>query len=155
MNLNSIFNNDFEDFIKSLINNEVKYLIVGGYSVIVHGYPRTTGDLDVWVENSEDNFIRLTKAFSEFGLPTNAISFEDFSNPENKDVFTFGRPPLAIDILTKVKGINFIEAYKASKLITLNHMEVRIIGLPDLIKAKKASGRYKDLDDLENLPPEN
>ncbi len=148
---NNILNEDFQDFIKCLNIEEVRYLLVGGYSVIIYGYRRTTGDIDIWVEPTKENFQLLLKAFSEFGLPTNAIAEENFLDNENQDVFTFGRPPIAIDILTKVKGIEFSDSFEKSEIHTLNDIPVRVINLNQLKAAKKAAGRYKDLDDLNNL----
>jgi hypothetical protein len=147
----NILNEDFQDFIKALNSEKVRYILVGGYSVIVYGYHRTTGDMDIWVEPSHNNYNLLIKSFSKFGFPTNAITIENFLNTQDQDVFTFGRPPMAIDILTKVKGLEFTESYDLSEIYTINDIPVRVIHLNHLKQAKKAAGRYKDLDDLNNL----
>lgn len=146
-----VFQDDFFEFLKELVNTQVEFLLVGGYAVILHGYPRTTGDMDIWVRCTEENYLRLLEAFGKFGLPTNAISLKDFLNPESTDVFTFGRPPMAIDILTTVKGLDFELAFHNKENLKLGDFEIPVISLNDLQKAKRAAGRFKDLDDLENL----
>jgi predicted nucleotidyltransferase len=146
-----IFNDDFRDFILALNKNNVKYVLVGGYSVIIYGYRRATGDMDILVEHSEENYNRLVSAFKDFGMPIFDMTLDSFLIGEN-DVYTFGRPPVAIDILTKMKGVSFIDAYNESTDVDVEGLTVRVIHINHLILAKKASGRHKDLDDLENLP---
>jgi hypothetical protein len=147
----NILNEDFQYFIKALNSEKVRYILVGGYSLIIHGYHRTTGDMDIWVEPSANNYNLLIRSFSKFGLPTHAISLENFLNTLDQDVFTFGGPPMAIDILTKVKGSDFAESYNLSEIHNINDIPVRVIHLNHLKQAKKAAGRFKDLDDLSNL----
>lgn len=148
-----IFNEDFRDFIDALNRHQVEYLLVGGYAVILHGYRRSTGDMDVWVNITLENHKRLLKAFLDFGLPTLDISEDNFLKNDEMDVFSFGTPPVCIEILKKVKGCNFDEAFSKSRLFYENGLEIRFIHLNTLIEAKKASGRYKDLDDIEKLSP--
>lgn len=148
----NVFNVDFQDFIRELNNHEVEYILVGAYSVILHGYARTTGDMDIWVNPTTENYQRLIKAFNQFGLPIFDMTLKKFLQTEVYDVFTFGRPPVCIEILTKVEGLDFETAYKGSKWFEIDkQLFVRSLQLSDLIKAKKAAGRAKDLDDLENL----
>lgn len=147
----NVFNDDFKDFIESLSKFQVEYILIGGYAVILHGYNRTTGDLDIWVNPTETNYGKLIKAFSYFGFPTEAIDLNRFLKVENYNVFTFGRPPMAIDIVTKIQGVEFSEAIPNVKDVEIQGIIVRLLGFSDLVKTKKASGRYKDLDDLENL----
>lgn len=147
--MGNIFNDDFRDFIKALNDAEVQYLLVGGYAVIIHGYRRTTGDMDIWVKADEENYGKLMTSFALFGLPI--ISKMDFLNNADKDVFSFGRPPVSIDIMTKVKGCDFDEAYLLSQVYVEDNLPIRFIHLRTLLQAKKASGRYKDLDDIEKL----
>jgi predicted nucleotidyltransferase len=146
-----IFRKDFQDFIQSLNDTNVEYLLVGGYSVILHGYPRTTGDLDVWVNRTSDNYKKLANAFRLFGMPTFDMTEVKFLNDINCDVFSFGRPPLAIDIITDLKGLQFDEALAASKKIEIDDIEIQLIHYNHLIAAKKAAGRPKDWNDIENL----
>ena len=149
--MSNIFNDDFRDFISALNEYDVKYLLVGGYAVILNGYRRTTGDMDIWVEVSSENHKKLTQAYLSFGLSTSDISRENFLNNEAIEVFTYGMPPVSIDIMKTVKGCNFEEAYNESQIFEENGLEIRFIHLNTLIQAKTASGRYKDLDDLEKL----
>ncbi len=147
----NIFNEDFRDFIDALNKQEVEYLLVGGYAVILNGYRRSTGDMDVWVNVTAENHKKLLKAYLAFGLPTSDISEENFLLNDEMDVFTYGTPPVCIEILKKVKGCDFNEAYKISKIYDENGLQIRVVHINTLIKAKTASGRYKDLDDIEKL----
>jgi hypothetical protein len=149
----NIFNDDFKDFILYLNQNEVEYIIVGGYAVIIRGYSRSTGDIDIWVNKTEENFIKLQKAIMSFGLLEIAVKKEEFFS-DNFVVFAFGKPPYAIKIMTAVKGLDFISTYNNSTIEQVNDTPVRIIHLQNLIQAKKAAGRNKDLNDIENLPSE-
>ncbi len=147
----NIFNEDFRDFISALNMYEVEYLLVGGYAVILHGYRRSTGDMDIWVNVTPENHKRLIKAFLSFGLPSSDISEGNFLRNDEMDVFSYGIPPVCIEILKKVKGCDFDEAYKISKQYDEKGLQIRFIHVNTLIEAKKASGRYKDLDDIEKL----
>ena len=109
--MGNIFNPDFRDFLEALRQCQVRYVLVGGYSVILHGYSRTTGDLDIWVEKTPENYARLVQAFHTFGMPTFDMTADNFLNRPEFDVFTFGRPPVAIDVMTSMKGLDFAEAY--------------------------------------------
>ncbi|MBX9892698.1 MAG: hypothetical protein K2Y12_10295 [Chitinophagaceae bacterium] len=149
----NIFNSDFRDFLQALNDQEVRYLLVGGYSVILHGYPRTTGDMDLWVERTAENYHRITAAFAQFGMTVFDMTQENFLAHPVWDVFTFGNPPVAIDIMTKLSGLEFSEAYLKSVIFEDDNLSIRTIHKNDLIDAKKASGRPKDLNDLENLLP--
>lgn len=106
--MGNIFNTDFQDFLKCLNKVAVEYMLVGGYAVILYGYHRTTGDMDIWVNPTECNYNKLMQAFISFGLPTTAISLRDFIDNEDFEVFTFGRPPVSIDLMTQVKGLDFV-----------------------------------------------
>ncbi len=146
----NIFNEDFQDFIQYLNKFEVEYMLVGGYAVIVRGYSRSTGDMDIWVNKTEINFQRLQLAMQSFGLPSVAIPVQKFLSDEY-DVFAFGKPPYAIEIMTAVKGLDFIPAYQSSTIEMIDNIPVRVIHLNQLIEAKKAAGRNKDMNDIENL----
>lgn len=146
----NIFNEDFQDFIQALNKFDVEYMLVGGYAVIIRGYSRSTGDMDIWVNRTEVNFQKLQYAIQEFGLPSMAIPVQKFLSDEY-DVFAFGKPPYAIEIMTAVKGLNFDAAYQTSTIEVVDEVPVRIIHLNQLIEAKKAAGRNKDLNDIENL----
>jgi hypothetical protein len=146
-----VFNDDFRDFIQALNNNSVEYILVGGYAVILHGYRRVTGDMDIWVNRTKENYSRLTKAFDEFGLPVFDMTEKKFLDADTADVFSFGRPPVSIDILTKLKGVEFDDASSQAMQFDENGLVIRFIHLNNLIEAKKAAGRHKDLDDIEKL----
>ena len=146
-----LFNKDFIDFLHCWNDASVDSILVGGYAVVLHGYNRTTGDMDIWVAPTPGNFRKLRQALSAFGLPTDAISESAFLSTEDQDVFTFGRPPVAIDILTQVKGLSFTEAFAQAEAILIDGAPVHLLHLNDLKAAKRAAGRHKDLDDLENL----
>jgi len=149
--MGNIFNSDFRDFIASLNKNGVKYILVGGYSVILHGYSRTTGDMDLWVERSEENYLKIKSAFQDFGMPVFDMTKENFMSHPVWDVFTFGVPPVAIDIMIKLEGFNFEEVYERAITFDDDNLEIRVIHKNDLIAAKQKAGRSKDLNDLENL----
>jgi hypothetical protein len=146
-----IFNEDFQDFIELLNKHDVEYMLVGGYAVIIRGYSRSTGDMDIWVNKTEANFLKLFQTIIEFGLPVEAIPKDQFFSTQY-DVFAFGKPPCAIEIMTAVKGVSFNEAFNLSTLELVDEIPVRVIHLNHLIEAKKAAGRNKDLNDIENLP---
>ena len=149
--MGNIFNQDFQDFIKALEQNKVKYVLVGGYSVILHGYSRTTGDLDIWVEKTKENFQLLTNAFHSFGMSMFDMTENNFLHNPNFDVFTFGRPPVSIDIITQLKGCVFENVYQNSSIVEVDNLLVRLIHINDLLHAKKSANRPKDNDDIQHL----
>src|SRR6187431_857894 len=110
--MSKIFYSDFREFLQALISSKVKFLLVGGYAVVFHGYPRMTGDIDVWVERSEENYAALQDAFKKFKMPLFDMTSENFLKNEKLDVFRFGRNPIAIDIMTKMSNFDFNEYYK-------------------------------------------
>lgn len=151
--MGNIFKEDFRDFINCLNDYDVKYILVGGYSVILHGYTRTTGDMDIWVKRTLLNYNRIKMAFLHFGMPVFDMTEDAFLNNNELDVFTFGRAPTLIDMMVAVKGMDFDECYNNSVFFEEDGLQVRTIHLTNLIAAKKASGRAKDINDLENLIP--
>ncbi|MDX2046342.1 MAG: nucleotidyltransferase [Chitinophagaceae bacterium] len=146
-----LFNPDFRDFLKALHKHQVDYLLVGGYAVIIHGYERVTADMDIWVKCNADNYNKLNMAFHSFGMPVFDMTLNNFLDTEKWDVFRFGRKPVAIDIMTRVKGLDFDEAFQKSSLVNIDDTEIRLIHYEHLIIAKKKAGRAKDIQDLENL----
>ena len=149
--MGNVFNKDFRDFLEALNNNDVSYILVGGFSVILHGHSRVTGDMDIWVEKTEDNYKKILIAFHQFGLAIFDMTKENFLHHESWDVFRFGKNPTAIDIMTKVKGLEFKKCYTNSSIVDVERIKVRLINYNDLIKAKKASSRNKDLGDIDAL----
>lgn len=146
--MHNLFNIDFLDFLKLLDKHKVDYLLVGGYAVILHGYARSTGDLDLWIKQTPENYTNLKKAYTDFGAPI--FSIEDFES-EKFDVWGIGVEPRKIEILTKVSGLNFVESIKNCRWLELENLSVPYIDFEDLIKNKLATGRYKDLADIEQL----
>ena len=147
----NIFHEDFRDFINALNEADVRYILVGGYSVVLHGYSRTTGDMDLWMERTSENYERIIKAFQIFGMPLFDMTESNFLSHPIWDVFTFGTPPVAIDIMVKIEGLNFEEVFKKAVYFEDDELKIRTINRNDLIAAKKIAGRAKDINDLENL----
>lgn len=149
--MGNILNEDFVDLLITFNKYKVDYILVGDYAVIYHGYNRTTGDLDLWVHPSSENYRRIMLAFREFGLSPLNMTESLFLNSDENNVFTFGRPPVCVDILTQVKGLDFHETHSKASLVRFDGLEVMMIDIRDLKNAKRAAGRPKDLDDLEHL----
>lgn len=149
--MKNIFNEDFVDFIQALNNNQVEYILIGGYAVIIHGYNRTTGDMDIWLNRTKENYGRIVNSFIEFGMPIFDMTEQNFLYNNKFDVFSFGVPPISIDLLNKVKGLDFNDSLKKAEIHSFGAFEIKVLHIDDLIKAKKASNRPKDQDDIENL----
>ena len=144
-----MFSQDFREFIELLIKNKAEYLIVGGYAVGVHGHPRYTGDLDIWLNPTSQNAELILKSVNEFGFSSFNLSRSDFTKPGN--VIQLGYPPLRIDLLTEIDGVTFDECYINRKEVTIENLLVNFIGYNDLLKNKKQTGRPRDMDDIDNL----
>lgn len=142
---------DFKEFLRSLNSKKVEYLVIGGYAVGYHGYPRATVDLDVWVAISPQNAERIVEALREFGFGDTALKPSFFLEP--KKVTRMGVVPLRIEILTTVSGVSFDECYSRRVVDQIDGVSVTIIRRDDLIANKKASGRPKDLNDLQKINP--
>lgn len=142
-------NLDFLDLLRAFIAHEVRFLIVGAYALALHGRPRATGDLDVWVDPTPDNAARVVGALAAFGAPMEQVSEADFSSPGV--VLQLGVAPARIDILTALTGITFEEAWQGRVREALGGVPVEFIGRESFIKNKRATGRIKDLADIEGL----
>jgi hypothetical protein len=142
--------NDFKDFLKLLNANRVEYLLIGGYAVGYHGYPRATGDMDVWVAVNPENADRIVVALKQFGFAVPELSAELFLR--QNQIVRMGLPPVRIELTTTISGVEFQECYAAKVVAELDGIKVNLIDLKHLKINKRASGRYKDLNDLENLP---
>jgi predicted nucleotidyltransferase len=149
--MGNILNEDFSEFLRCLNKANVEYVLVGDYAVIYHGYNRTTGDLDIWVNPTSGNYRKLLSAFEMFDLPVFDMSEEKFLRVADYDVFTFGRPPVSIDIITKATGLTFDETFRNSSMQNFDGIEIRMIDIRDLIRAKKTVNRPKDQDDVQHL----
>ena len=146
MNLNE----DFKEFVQLLNKNKAEYLVVGGYAVAMHGYPRYTGDIDFWINSNSENAQRIIQALLEFGFGSVDISLEDLTEPDN--VIQLGYPPNRIDILTSVTGLEFENCWKEKVEVVFENEKINFISLHHLKINKKETGRTQDKLDLENLP---
>lgn len=144
------FPEDFRDFLRLLGKHGVEYLLIGGYAVGYHGFPRTTLDMDIWVAINPDNANRLVRVLKEFGFSPEEVSPTLFESPEG--IIRMGVPPLRLELLKEVDGVEFGSCFERRVVDTLDGIEVSIISLRDLRTNKAASARHKDLADLENLP---
>jgi predicted nucleotidyltransferase len=140
---------DFCDILLIFNEENVQYLVVGGFATILHGYTRVTKDIDLLVWPNKENAIRVIKALENFGAPMINISAEDFE--KEGTVFQIGVAPIRIDIITQIVEINFEEAYQNAQIIEINGLKIPLISIPDLIRNKKAAGRGQDLVDVEHL----
>jgi predicted nucleotidyltransferase len=141
---------DFEDFVKLLNKHAVDYMVVGGYALALHGKPRHTGDLDIWVAVSEENATKLLKVVNEFGMASLGFEKEDFLKPGY--ISQIGRPPLRIDILNSIDGVSFKEAVSDMRQMQLEEdLTINYIGLNDFLTNKQASGRKQDLADIKEI----
>jgi len=144
-----MINKDFKEFIGLLNKNRVRYLVVGGYALAFHGFPRYTKDIDFWIWVNEENAKNLVKTLEEFGFSALELQEDDFLTPGY--VVQLGQPPARIDLLTSVTGLRFEECYESRAHINIQGSEIDFIDLESFKKNKKAVGRYQDLADLENL----
>ena len=140
---------DLRDLLKAFIDHDVQFLIVGGYALAVHGHPRATGDLDVWLECSEANASRAYEALRVFGAPLQDLQVEDLSTPGT--VYQIGLPPVRIDILTRITGVEFEAAWGDRLDTEIDGLRVPVIGREALLANKRALGRTRDLADVEML----
>ena len=141
---------DFKEFLKLLNSNSVEYLLIGGYAVGVYGYVRATNDLDVWIDRTAENAVRIERAIREFGFAAAELTSGLFLAPNN--VVRMGVPPIRIEILTSISGVEFEPCYAEREMVRIEDVLVPLISLARLRQNKAASGRAKDLADLESLP---
>ena len=144
-----MLNKDYREMLQCLLEEKVRFLLVGAYALAVHGFPRATKDIYFFVWATRENAANLVRALARFGAPLDGISESDFSTPGV--VFQIGNSPRRIDILTNISGIEFDHAYANRKNIFLEGLEIPVISVSDLIANKRASGRSQDLADVEKL----
>jgi len=144
-----IFEKDFIDFIELLNIHQVEYMVVGAHALAFHGRPRHTGDLDIWIKPSLANAQKMVDVLKDFGFDSLGLTKEDFLK-ENY-VTQLGYPPLRIDILNAISGVNFDEAFKGRILGENEDLTISFINIADFIANKQASGRAKDLGDIDAL----
>lgn len=141
---------DFKIFLKLLKANEVEYLLVGGYAVGYYGYPRPTGDMDIWISRTSENAKKVCSVLKDFGFASPELTEELFTL--EKSIVRMGIPPFKLEIITYIDGVKFDKCFAEKVLVTIDGIEINLISLENLKINKQASGRFKALNDLENLP---
>ena len=142
-------NPDFVEMLSALSDAGAEFLIVGAHALAVHGRPRATGDLDIWIQPTPENASRVWKALAEFGAPMDQIDPDELTRPEM--VFQLGVSPNRIDLLTSVTGLEFGGAWARRSTVDLQSLRVPVLGREDLIRNKRAVGRPRDLADVAEL----
>ena len=140
---------DFNEFVALFVTNNVRFLVVGGYALAAHGYPRATGDLDAWVWVNPENAAKIVECLQEFGFGSLEISVEDFTSTNN--VVQLGFPPYRIDIITSIDGVEFDAAWENRFMVDLDGLDVPFISRDDLLINKRAVGRPQDIADVKRL----
>jgi hypothetical protein len=140
---------DFEDFLRLLEEHRVEYMIVGGYAVAFHGFPRFTKDIDIFFAGDPDNLPRLHAALVAFGFQAETVSVETLARPDS--VLSIGREPVRIDLLNGIAGVSFAEARGNTVRGRYGSVPVTFIGREDLLRNKRATGRVRDMGDVEEL----
>ena len=144
-----VFPQDFADLLAAFAAFDVRYLVIGGYAVGIHDRPRTTKNLDILLDAGAENRARACRALAEFGAPQSVL--DDLMSADSEDIVWWGHPPLRIDFLLSAPGVDFAVAYERAEVFSLDGVAVQVIGLADLIAAKRAAGRAQDLVDAERL----
>jgi len=144
-----MLNEDYRDMLQILLGNSVRFLVVGAYALGAHGYPRATGDFDLWVDTSADNSRRIYTSLAEFGAPLSDISETTFT--EKGIIFQIGIAPRRIDIITHIDGVDFEKAFQNRQTIEIEGLLIPFISRDDLITNKRSTGRAKDLLDADSL----
>lgn len=142
-------NPDFVDLLRAFVAADVRFLIVGAYALALHGRPRATGDLDLWVDATPDNAARVMRALAAFGAPLDRIAADDFAR--EGVTYQIGVPPGRIDILTELTGLAFAEAWADRVRRPFGDVDVDFIGRASFIRNKRATGRPKDLVDIDGM----
>lgn len=142
-------NQDFVEMLSALVEAQAEFLVVGAHALAAHGVPRATGDLDIWVRNSDENADHVLRALENFGAPLHDLKREDLARPGT--VFQIGVPPSRIDILTSISGVGFDEAWPNRVTIDVGKLAIPVLGRREFVVNKRAVGRPRDLSDLELL----
>lgn len=144
-----VLNQDFKEFLQSLNDNNVRYLVIEGYALAFHGHPRYTKDLDIWIDLEETNALKVVQALQDFGFSSLELKPDDFMEPDT--TIQLGYPPSRIDLLIGLRGASFAEAFSNRHQETLDGITVNVIDKTNLILLKREAGRPQDLADLDNL----
>lgn len=142
-------NEDFVDLLRAFVDHNVRFMVVGAYALAIHGRPRATGDLDIWIQPAKENAARVMRALAAFGAPLDQIVESDFASPGV--TYQMGVAPGRIDVLTDLTGLTFDEAWPGRITRPFGGVTVGVIGLAEFIRNKRATGRAKDLGDIEGL----
>jgi len=142
-------NEDYKEMLQILLDQKVEFIVVGAYALAAHGYPRATGDIDIWIKPEEKNSKKVYKALARFGAPLNEISEDEFSQPGL--IFQIGVVPRRIDIITRIDAVEFEEADSDKIFVDIDDLKIPILSIDKLIKNKMATGREKDLLDAKLL----
>ncbi len=142
---------DFRDLLQAFIDHEVRFLVVGAYALAIHGHPRATGDLDLWVDPTAENAAHAYAALADFGAPLHDLTRQDLATPGT--VFQIGLPPLRIDILTRLTALEFGPSWDRRFAGDFEGVPVPVLGREDFLANKRALGRTRDLADAERLDP--
>ncbi|MDJ0523396.1 MAG: hypothetical protein QNJ90_15100 [Planctomycetota bacterium] len=145
-------NRDFVDMLSALSEAGAEHLVVGAHALAAHGTPRATGDLDIWVRPTRENAARVWQALLAFGAPLTELSEADLREPDI--VFQIGVPPSRVDLLTSISGVEWERAWDGHIRIVIGGIEIPVLGRAELIANKRATGRPKDLADLDELEGE-
>jgi hypothetical protein len=140
---------DFEEFLRLLNGEKVKFVIVGGYAVAFHGYVRATQDIDLFYENTKSNLRRIQKALVRFGIPATDEQLVEFEDPGS--IIRMGFPPAKIELINSISGVAFEKAWKNRVAGAYGKVPVHFISRKDLLKNKRESGRPRDLADIDEL----
>ncbi len=146
------FPKDFKEFLQLLNSKKIEYLVIGGYAVGFHGYPRATGDMDVWISTNEKNALKMVDALKMFGFDLPVLD-KDLFLKENK-IIRMGVPPMRLEILTSIDGVSFDKCYKNRVVVDFETFKVNFISKGDLLINKRSSGRPQDLVDFDKLKDE-
>jgi len=144
-----MLNPDFKEFIQLLNEHKVRYLVVGGYAVAFHGYPRYTKDIDIWIEMDPSNANQLVEALAQFGFGSLGLTAHDFLEPDT--IIQLGNPPNRIDLLTSLSGVEFSTCFASRLEVEIDGEIVNFIDIENLKINKRASGRSQDLADLDHI----
>jgi len=144
-----MLNKDYKEMLENLLDEKVEFIIVGAYALAAHGYPRATGDIDIWVKPEKKNSKRIYKALAKFGAPINQIREDEFS--QAGIIFQIGVAPRRIDIITDIDGVRFDEADEDKIIVEAENLRIPVLSIDMLIKNKMATGREKDLLDVKLL----
>ena len=140
---------DFNEFVELFVAKDVRFLVIGGYALAAHGYPRATDDFDAWVWANSENAEKIVECLTEFGFGKLNLSADDFTTPDR--VVQLGYPPYRIDIISSITGVEFDSAWANRLIVDVDGLKVPFIGRDDLLTNKRATGRPKDLLDIEYL----